>query len=403
MSSSTSAGSLRPVIFLALGTFAIGTESFMIAPLLPKMSADLAVPIAAVGSLVTIFTLTLAVSSPILTALTGSLNRRKLLIWSILAFAAGNFVAWSSRDYWGIMIARILLALAAGMYTPNANALAGAIVAPERRGRALSIVNGGMTLAIVLGLPLGSLIGDAFGWRMTFFGVGVMSLIAVSGLMFGLHKGVGDHLKVASLQERLAVIRNPQILLALAVTFLWATGAYTAYTFIAPYLTQTIGASSNVISAVVALWGLSAAAGVFAGGWLSDRVGANATMVPALSLLAMAFLTLSASAFLLTPGEAIVPVAAAVVVWGLMAWGFYPPLILRLIGLAGHQNAPIILSMNASFMYAGFAAGSAVGSIVISRSSVANLGWVAAVFEMLALGLLVATTREAGRKQAVQS
>lgn len=403
MASSPGTGSLRPVFFLALGTFAIGTESFMIAPLLPKMSADLSVPVAAVGTLVTIFTLTLAISSPILTALTGSLNRRTLLMMSICVFTVGNFVAWASHDYWGIMAARILLALAAGMYTPNANALAGAIVAPEKRGRALSIVNGGMTLSIVLGLPLGSLIGDALGWRATFFGVGVMSLVAVAGLMFGLHNGVGDHLKVASLQERVAVAKNPQILLALLVTFLWATGAYTAYTFIAPYLTQTIGASSNGISGIVAIWGLAAAAGVFAGGSLSDRIGVNATTVPALMLLAMAFLTLSASAYLLTPGEALLPVVVAVVVWGMMAWGFFPPQIARLIGVAGHNHAPIVLSLNASFMYAGFAAGSAVGSLVISRTSVADLGWLAAVFEILALGLLVATTREASQKQPVQS
>ncbi|WP_341487600.1 MFS transporter [Pararhizobium sp. A13] len=402
MSSSAGSGSFKPIYFLALGTFAIGTEGFMIVPLLPKMSADLSVPIAAVGSLVTIFTLTLAISSPILTTLTGSLNRRKLLIWSMLAFAAANLVAWASRDYWGIMVARILLALAAGLYTPNANALAGAIVSPEKRGRALSIVNGGITLAIALGLPLGSLIGDAFGWRMTFLGVGLLSLIAVAGLVFGLHKGVGDHMKVASFGERVAVAGNPQILVALLVTFIWAAGAYTAWTYIAPYLTSTIGASSNGISAIVSVWGLSAAAGVFGGGALNDRVGANAVMAPALTLLAMAFLTLSASAYFLTPGEAIAPVVVAVIVWGLTAWGFFPSQISRLIGIGGHQLAPIVLSLNASFMYAGFAAGAALGSVVISNGSVVNLGWVAAAVEVVALGLLVATTREASRAQSVQ-
>jgi len=403
MSSSADSGSFKPIYFLALGTFAIGTEGFMIVPLLPRMSADLSVPIAAVGSLVTIFTLTLAISSPVLTTLTGAINRRKLLIWSMLAFAAANLAAFASRDYWGIMVARILLALSAGLYAPNANALASAIVSPERRGRALSVVNGGITLAIALGLPLGSLIGDAFGWRMTFLGVGILSLIAVTGLVFGLQKGVGDQMKVASFKERVAVVGNPQVLAALLVTFIWAAGAYTAWTYIAPYLTSTIGASSNGISAIVSIWGLSAAAGVFGGGALNDRVGANTVMVPALTLLAMAFLTLSTSAYFLTPGEAIAPVVISVIVWGLTAWGFYPSQIARLIEVGGHPVAPIVVSLNTSFMYAGFAVGATVGSVVISSGSVANLGWIGALFEAVALSLVVTTTREAGRKQAVQS
>ncbi|MEK1893739.1 MAG: MFS transporter [Rhizobium sp.] len=403
MSSSADSGSFKPIYFLALGTFAIGTEGFMIVPLLPRMSADLSVPIAAVGSLVTMFTLTLAISTPVLTTLTGAINRRKLLIWSMLAFAAANLVAFASRDYWGIMVARILLALSAGLYAPNANALASAIVSPERRGRALSVVNGGITLAIALGLPLGSLIGDAFGWRMTFLGVGILSLIAVTGLVFGLQKGVGDQMKVASFKERVAVVGNPQVLAALLVTFIWAAGAYTAWTYIAPYLASTIGASSNGISAIVSIWGLSAAAGVFGGGALNDRVGANTVMAPALTLLAMAFLTLSASAYFLTPCEAIAPVVISVIVWGLTAWGFYPLQISRLIEVGGRPVAPIVVSLNTSFMYAGFAVGATVGSVVISSGSVADLGWIGALFEVVALGLLVTTTREAGCKQAVQS
>ncbi len=401
MSNELQSGSFKPIYFLALGTFAIGTEGFMIVPLLPKMSADLSVPLATAGTLVSVFTLTLALSSPILTTLTGGLNRRRLLIWSMLAFAAANLVAWSSRDYWGILSARVLLALAAGLYSPNANALAGALVGPEKRGRALSIVNGGITLAIALGLPLGSLIGDAFGWRTTFLGVAILAIVATLGLTFGLEKSVGGGAKVPSVRERLAVAVNPSILTALVVTFIWAAGAYVAWTYIAPYLTETIGASGKGISAIVSIWGISAAVGVLGGGALNDRVGANAVMAPALTLLALAFLTLSASAFFLTPEQATLPVVVAVVVWGITAWGFFPSQISRLIGIGGHQLAPIILSLNASFMYAGFAAGAAVGSIVIANGPVANLGWVGAAFEIVALVLLLASTRRRPSKPAI--
>ena len=135
--------SMTPLYWLALGTFATGTEGFMIAPLLPDLARDFSVSLVAAGQLVTVFSLTYALSSPVLTALTGDIDRRRLLIASMLLFAAANFVACAAHTYTALMGARLLLAIAAGLYVPNANALAGALVEPSRRGTALSIVTGG--------------------------------------------------------------------------------------------------------------------------------------------------------------------------------------------------------------------------------------------------------------------
>lgn len=142
--------------WLALGTFATGTEGFMIAPLLPDLARDFSVSLVAAGQLVTVFALTYALSSPVLTALTGDIDRRRLLIASMLLFAAANFVASAAHSYTALMGARVLLAIAAGLYVPNANALAGALVEPSRRGTALSIVTGGISVAVALGVPLGA-------------------------------------------------------------------------------------------------------------------------------------------------------------------------------------------------------------------------------------------------------
>ena len=134
---------VRSLTWLALGTFATGTESFMIAALLPGLASDLSVTLTAAGQLVTVFALTYAVSSPALSALTAGIGRRNLLLISMTAFALANFFASTATDFWQLLAARILLAAAAGLYVPSASALAGAIVAPERRGTALAIVNGG--------------------------------------------------------------------------------------------------------------------------------------------------------------------------------------------------------------------------------------------------------------------
>jgi predicted MFS family arabinose efflux permease len=385
--------STAPIYWMALGTFAIGTESFMIAPLLPKIAADLSVSVSAAGQLVTAFALALALSSPVLTALTGNFNRRKLLVLSMLVFTLGNIAAWASADYSQVMGARILLAFAAGLYSPNASALAGTLVPPEKRGRALSIVNGGMTIAIVLGLPLGAMIGDRFGWRTTFLGVGILAAMATAGLIFGLHRGVGDRIPVATMRERIEVARRPVVLLALLVTAAWAVGAYTVWTYIAPYLTATAGLVGPQINGVVFLWGVAAAIGIFGGGYLNDKIGSRFVILPALFFLALAFVTLSLSARLLPQTQAVAPVLGAIVVWGLTAWGFYPAQQARLIGVGGHRVAPVILSLNLTFMFAGFSAGAALGSVVLAHSSVANLGWVGASFEIAALLLAFGTSR----------
>ena len=315
---------MTPIYWMALGTFAIGTEGFMIAPLLPRLAGDLSVSVAAAGQLVSVFALAYAFSSPILTALTGGLNRRRLLVLSMIGFALANVFAFAAKDYWTLMAARVLLAVAAGLYVPNANALAGALVRPERRGAALAIVSGGTTIAVALGVPLGSIVGAKFGWRAMFAGVGVLALLATLGLLAGLARDVGSRLPVTGLSERLSVIRQPAVLRTLLVTTLWATGAYTVYTYIAPLMVTAAGIEGPYLSAVLFVWGLAAALGIFAGGTLTDKHGAGRVIVLGLILLALAFASLSMSATLLPRAAAVGPVLVAIVIWGLSAWAFFP-------------------------------------------------------------------------------
>jgi predicted MFS family arabinose efflux permease len=382
-----------PIYWMALGTFAIGTEGFMIAPLLPRLAGDLTVSVAAAGQLVSVFALTYAFSSPILTALTGALNRRRLLVLSMVGFGLANVVAFAAKDYWTLMAARVLLAVAAGLYVPNANALAGALVRPERRGAALAIVSGGTTIAVALGVPLGSIIGARFGWRAMFAGVGVLALIATLGLLAGLARDVGSKLPATGLRERLSVIRQPAVLRTLLVTTLWATGAYTVYTYIAPLMVAATGIEGPYLSAVLFAWGLSAAAGIFAGGTLTDKHGAERVITSGLIFLALAFASLSMSATLLPKAAAVGPVLVAIVVWGLSAWAFFPAQQTRLIGIAGIRVAPIVLSLNASFMFLGFSFGAALGSATLTYAAPSALGWVGGLCVLASLLLSVRTMR----------
>ncbi len=367
-----------PLYWLALGTFAIGTEGFMIAAILPKMAEDLKVSLQAAGQLIAIFSLTYALSSPVLTALTGRIDRRPLLITAMIAFIASNLLAAGATNYNALVAARMLLALSAGLYVPGASALAGALAPPEKRGKALAIITGGVSVAVALGVPVGALLGTQFGWRMTFVGVAGLSTIALLGLIFGMPKGVGKGLPVASLRERLAVAIRPSVLAALLVTTLWAMGSYTAYTFIAPYLSRVAQLDGNTVGTVLFAWGLAAILGLALSGAATDRLGSNCVVGIALPILLLSLASLSVIARIVPAESAIVPVLGAVAVWGLSHWGFFPAQQARLIAIAGPQTASITLSLNASFMYIGFALGSVTGAYTLSSGSVSDIGWVGA-------------------------
>ena len=377
---------LLPAGFLALGTFAIGTEGFMIAPLLPVMAKDFALPVPTIALLVIVFTLVLALSSPVTTVATGRMARKQVLLIAMALFAIGNVVAALSSSFTVLIAARVLMAIAAGLYVPAANGLAGVIVPPTMRGRALAIVSGGQTLAIALGLPLGGLIGHAFGWRATFLLVGAMSLVAIAGILTGIDRDAGQGIAVASLRQRVSVVRQRSVQRLLAVSLFWSIGAFVAYPYIAEYLSAVLAFGPLEITASVSLWGLCAAAGVMTGGVLNDRFGAGSVVRGSLVLLGLSFLAL-AIATVLPRGVSLGLVLAAVAVWGFTVWSFFPAQMARLIGVCIPAQAPVVLALNTSTMYFGFSVGSALGAAVLGAGAVWAIGVAAALAELIALGL----------------
>jgi predicted MFS family arabinose efflux permease len=370
---------------LALGTFAVGTEGFMIAAILPAVADSLGVGVPVAGQLVTAFTLVYALSSPFLTALTAARNRRSLLLASLAIFALANVLAAAAPSYSALMGARVLLAISAGLYVPNANALAGTLVHPAQRGRALAIVNGGITVAVALGVPAGAFVGAHLGWRSTFLGVAALSVVAWLVLAVRLPRGlIGSAL--ARFGERLAVVRQPYALPVLLTTAIWATGAYTVYTYVSPFLSASTGLSPEHAGMLITLVGVAAAVGVVLGGVAADRFGTRRVQAVTLPLMAGAFACLTLMALLLAP-KSLSATVPLLLVWGLSAWGFFPAQQHRVIAIVGTAHASVGLSLNASFMYAGFAMGAALGSVVISIASVLWIGAAGAVCVLAAAAL----------------
>jgi predicted MFS family arabinose efflux permease len=377
------------VFWLALAAFAIGTEAFVIAGLLPTIAADLQISPTATGQLVTAYALIYAIGSPVLAVAFNNLDRRRVLALALGAFVAGNLLAVASTTFAMLMASRMLMALGAGLCMPTALGVAVAIAAPERRGRAIALVTSGMTAATVLGVPLGTGIGAHFGWRATFVLVAMLGTIALAGLLLGLPAGLPR--QTATLGQRIAVARHGAVLHALGVTIFWALGGFTVLTYLSVPL-QGLGFGPAEIGLALLVFGSAAAIGNMMGGTLADRIGPAATTT--LGLVVMLFaLTLQSFTLKLGLPEYARPVFLILVFcWGFGGWTFYPGQVASLVRIEP-QASMIALSLNASAMYFGFAIGGALGGLVLATLSPSDLGWVGGTSEAVALALVLSRSR----------
>jgi predicted MFS family arabinose efflux permease len=381
---------MKRLLLLALGAFAIGTEGYAIAGLLPKVAADLRVSVPVAGQLITAFSLAFALGSPLLAVVTGHLERKRLLMGSMLVFGLFNVVAALSQTYVVLFVARIGLALSAAAFMPAASAYAVAVSPVARRGRALSIIYAGLTVATLVGVPLGVLVGQRFGWRSIFLLAGGLSLATLAGLAAFLapSRSTGS----ATLAERIAVARRPAVLGALIVTVAFMTGVFTIYTYIAPFLDQAAGLAGSTVAVVLFVFGAGATIGNLAAGALADRIGTQRVVTTVLLGLTVLFSVLSLAAEMLGPELARWVIVLAIGLWGLVGFAFPSAQQMRLVAL-DPRLAPITLSLNASAGYLGVSLGAMLGSVVVAHHAVRGLGWAGAACELTAFSLLAYSLR----------
>ncbi|GGD78923.1 MFS transporter [Paenibacillus nasutitermitis] len=363
------------IFLLAIGTFAIGMEGFMIAGLLPAMAKDFNISLSVAGQLVTVFAIAYAIGSPVLTTMTASIERRKLLFWSLFLFAIGNILCGVVSNYWIQMVFRVITALAAGIFAPAATNIAAKLVKPEMRGRALSIVIGGLTIALVLGVPVGVWIASLSSWRWTFWIVGIVSLVAA--ILIRLYfPTVTVTERAVSVKERLLFLKHPSILSSLLVTLTWSIGIYIVYTYVTDIFGK-VGATEQTITLVLFISGIASFLGVTWGGYSSDRFGPIRTIPFSLSLLFVAVTTLS---FIQGIGLGILAMA----LWGFSGFTFNPAQQHRLIEIS-REDSDVVLSLHSSFIYLGSGLGSLFGGIVLNFGSVTSLGFIGGGFVVIAL------------------
>jgi predicted MFS family arabinose efflux permease len=369
---------------LVLGAFAIGAETFLISGVLPLIAADLRVTAATAGSLVTIFALVYAFGSPLVAVATAGVERKRLLMFAIGAFALANLVAAFSPNFASLAAARALLALSAGAFMPTSVAYAAALFSAERRGRVIAMIYGGMTLATVVGVPAGTYLASFAGWRAPFYGVAVLAALASAGVAIALPRLASP--RAAGFAERLAVMRRPDVLQMLTLTALALIGPFAVNTFMGLLAETALGIGGDKLALVLAFSGVVSFIGSQFGGYAADRW-------PRERYLAIVFVVLIGAFPLMSIGPKLGGEAGAALLfaglalWGVFGWSFPIVQQARLISL-DPAMAPITLSLNISALYVGVAIGSSLGAWTVTRWSVDAIGLVAGASEVVALAWL---------------
>jgi DHA1 family inner membrane transport protein len=370
---------------LTLSAFAIGTTEFVIVGLIPTIAASLGVSVPSAGLLVSLYALGVAIGAPVLTALTGRIPRKQLLLGLMVLFTIGNLLAWIAPGYATLMAARVLTGLAHGVFFSIGSTIATSLVPKEKAASAIALMFSGLTVALVTGVPLGTFIGQSFGWQSTFLAVSLLGVIAIIGSALLVPRHIPGS-KPSSLRTQLAVLRKPRLLLVYAMTTLGYGGTFIAFTYLAPILQEVAHFSTSSVSLVMLVYGVSVAAGNIWGGKLADRKGPVRALQIVFALLALVLLVLTFTA----PNKLLV--LATVLAWGALAFGNVPGLQVYVVQRA-ERDAPeavdVASGLNIAAFNVGIALGAWGGGLIVARLGLMATPWIGA---LVVLGALALTT-----------
>lgn len=374
-----------PIALLALtiSAFAIGTTEFVIVGLLPTIAQDLGVNLPSAGLLVSLYALGVAIGAPVLTALTGKVPRKTLLLTLMVLFTLGNLLAWKAPGYETLVVARILTGLAHGVFFSIGSTIATSLVPKEKAASAIAIMFTGLTVALVTGVPLGTFIGQHFGWRETFLAVSALGLVAFVGSLLYVPSTI-RHSKPASLLQQVQVLGQPRLLLVYAMTAVGYGGSFIAFTYLAPILQQVSGLGASAVGLVMLVYGVSVAFGNIWGGRLADRRGPVAALKLIFLLLALVLLLLTFTA----PHPVLVIIT--VLLWGAVAFGNVAGLQVYVVQQAEHftpRAVDVASGLNIAAFNLGIAGGAWGGGLIVEHLGLIHTGWIGALVVLGAFGL----------------
>lgn len=370
-----------PILALAIASFCIGTTEFVIMGLLPEVAADLGVSIPSAGLLVTGYALGVVFGAPVIAVATAHMPRKPVLIGLAMLFVVGNLLCAIAPNYWMLMAARVFTAFGHGAFFGIGSVVAASLVPRNKRASAIALMFAGLTLSNILGVPGGTALGEAYGWRATFLAVVGIGLISVAAIAWLVPAGITQPSGGGLLGE-VRVLGKLQVWLAMLISALASASLFAVFTYIKPYLTDVSSLSTATVTWVLLLFGGGMTIGNIIGGRLADW-----KLMPTVigTLLMLALLLVGFAEF-----GAIAAVAVFIVfLWGLLVFVIVPPLQIRVVEAA--SEAPnLAATLNQGAFNIGNAAGAWVGGVALSLGvSYANLPLVGAALALLAVAVAV--------------
>ncbi len=367
------------LLALALSAFAIGTTEFVIMGLLPDVAGNLHVSIPSAGWLISGYALGVAIGAPIMAMLTARLPRKRTLLLLMLIFILGNLLCATASGYSFLMLARVVTALCHGAFFGIGAVVASRLVAPERQASAVALMFTGLTLANVLGVPLGTWFGQLYGWRATFWAVSGIGLLAFMALLVSLP--VDKDEKPVSLMREVRALNSGKLWLSLLTTVWFSAAMFALFSYIAPMLIQITGISADGVSWTLFLMGAGLTLGNTLGGRLADR------KLSLSLLLSFSLLTVFSLLFRWSSGE-ILLAEITLFLWSMAAFSLVPALQINVVRY-GHDAPHLVSTLNISAFNLGNALGAWLGGVVIGNS--AGLRGVPVAAALLALAGLLTT------------
>jgi predicted MFS family arabinose efflux permease len=368
------------LLALAVSAFAIGTTEFISVGLLPLIAKDLQISITTAGLTVSLYALGVTFGAPILTSIISSMSRKSLLLWIMIVFIIGNSMAASAASVGALLVARVISAFSHGVFMSIGSRIAADLVPESRRASAISIMFSGLTVATVTGVPLGTFIGQQFGWRMAFIliiAVGVIALFANSILVpSDLSRGTRT-----TFRDQFKLVTNGRLLLLFIITALGYGGTFVVFTYLSPILQNITGFKEGTVAVILLVYGIAIAFGNMLGGKLSNHN-------PIKSLFYM-FLV-QAVVLLILMYTAPFKMAGVITIFfmGLFAFMNVPGLQVYVLMLAERfvpSAIDVASAINIAAFNAGIALGSYLGGIITNSIGLIHTTWIGSLMVLAAV------------------
>ncbi len=376
---------------LAIISFIVGTSVYVVAGISDKIADSLDVSLTAAGQLVTVFSLAYAICTPIILVLTAKWGRRKLIMYSLGLFVVANILSFLSPNYGILIVARMIMGIGAGLAIVTVLIISTKIAPPGKRASAIAIITMGLTSSLIIGVPIGRIMTNAFGWQSIFGGIALLGLIAMVVIYLTIPDIEGD--KPVSLLQQLALFKKRKVILGLSITLFWLGGYSIAYTYLSPYLLNVSGISDKFLSTALLVFGIASLIGSKFGGFSTDRWGIPFTLTSTMTLHIVMLILLS----LLT--NSVVGVMIVLIIWSFSAWATAPTQQYLLATIEPESSA-ILLGLNQSIMQLAMAAGAGIGGIAVGSVSLAAVTWFGALGVAIAIAITLILSSSLSKKEA---